>query len=81
MEVTEIPTLVFFNENIEDEGIKITGHYPYEVYVQIIEEMLPEKPVRSSPPPLEIFLKYFELVASKEIAVVYNMSIQKLNGN
>ena len=40
MDVTEIPTLVFFNENIEDEGIKITGHYPYEVYVQIIEEML-----------------------------------------
>ena len=40
MEVTEIPTLVFFNENIDDEGIKITGHYPYDVYVQIIEEML-----------------------------------------
>ncbi len=44
MEVTEIPTLVFFNENIEDEGIKITGHYPYDVYVQIIEEMLQEEP-------------------------------------
>jgi len=35
MDVTEIPTLVFFNENAEDEGIKITGTYPYEVYVQI----------------------------------------------
>ena len=39
MEVTEIPTLVFFNENIEEEGIKITGYYPYDVYVQILEEM------------------------------------------
>jgi predicted DsbA family dithiol-disulfide isomerase len=36
MDVQEIPTLVFFNENVEDEGIKITGSYPYEVYVQIL---------------------------------------------
>ncbi len=78
MEVTEIPTLVFFNENIEDEGIKITGHYSYDVYVQIIEEMLQEEPVRSSPPPLEVFLKQFELVASKEVAVVYNKTIQEV---
>ena len=40
MEVSEIPTLVFFNENIEEEGIKITGYYPYEIYVQILTEML-----------------------------------------
>ena len=78
MDVSEIPTLVFFNENIEEEGIKITGYYPYEVYVQIIEEMLQEKPVRTDPPPLEIFLKHFNLVASMEIAVVYNMSVQEV---
>ncbi len=78
MEVTENPTLVFFNENIEEEGIKIAGHYPYDVYVQIIEEMLQEEPVRSTPPPLEIFLKHFDLVASKEIAVVYNKSVQEV---
>ena len=59
MEVTEIPTLVFFNENIEDEGIKITGYYPYEVYVQIIEEMLQEKPVRSQPASVRRFSKTF----------------------
>lgn len=76
MEVEEIPTLVFFNENAEDEGIKITGYYPYEIYVQIIEEILQEKPVKASPPPLESFLKHYKLVASKEISVVYNMSIQ-----
>lgn len=74
MEVDQIPTLVFFNENAEDEGIKITGFYPYEVYVQIIEEILQEKPIKASPPPLESFLKYFKLVATKEIAVVYDMT-------
>ncbi|MFP7295792.1 ClpXP adapter SpxH family protein [Neobacillus niacini] len=78
MEVQEIPTLVFFNENIEDEGIKITGSYPYEVYVQILEEMLSEEPEKNQPPPLEKFLEYFKLVASKEIAVVYNMSISQV---
>ncbi len=78
MDVTEIPTLVFFNENVEDEGIKITGTYPYEVYVQILEEMLTIKPVKSPPPPLEAFLKFFKFVASKEIAVVYNMPISQI---
>ncbi|WHZ04544.1 ClpXP adapter SpxH family protein [Neobacillus sp. YX16] len=78
MEVQEIPTLVFFNENAEDEGIKITGPYPYEVYVQILEEMLSVEPEKNQPPPLEKFLEYFKLVASKEIAVVYNLSISQV---
>ncbi|MBT2688328.1 DsbA family protein [Bacillus sp. ISL-47] len=79
MDVQEIPTLVFFNENIEDEGIKVTGYYPYEIYEQILEEMLPAKPERSPLPPLEYFLKYFKLVASKEISVVYDMSDSEVN--
>ncbi|WP_428911390.1 ClpXP adapter SpxH family protein [Niallia sp. Krafla_26] len=78
MEVTEIPTLVFFNENIEDEGIKITGSYPYEIYEQIIREMLQDSPIRETPPPLETFLKHYHVVASKEVAVVYNKSIQEV---
>ncbi len=77
MDVQEIPTLVFFNSNVEDEGIKITGYYPYEVYVQILEEMLAVKPEACTPPPLEAFLKHYKTVASKEVAVVYNMSIQQ----
>lgn len=76
MDVTEIPTLVFFNENIEDEGIKITGYYPYEVYVQILVEMLQEEPICTPPPPLEDFLKHYHLVATTEISVVYNKPIQ-----
>lgn len=77
MEVEEIPTLVFFNEKIEDEGIKITGYYPYEVYVQILEEMLSQKIERSTPPPMEAFLRHYKLVASKEIAVVYNITVNE----
>ncbi|MDP4085148.1 MAG: ClpXP adapter SpxH family protein [Bacillota bacterium] len=74
MDVQEIPSLVFFNENSEEEGIKITGVYPYEIYVQILEEMLSEKPVPSTLPPLEAFIRFFQLVGSQEIAVVYNMT-------
>lgn len=75
MDVQEIPTLVFFNANVEEEGIKITGYYPYEVYVQILEEMLPEKPAAAQPPPLEAFLKQYKMVASAEIAMVYDLTL------
>ena len=44
MEVTEMPAMVFFNENIEDEGLKITGLYSYHIYVQILTEMLKSYP-------------------------------------
>lgn len=73
MEVNEIPTLVFFNENIEDEGIKITGCYPYDLYIHIIQDMLGDDPEPAAPPPLEEFLNYFKFVATKEISVVYNL--------
>lgn len=78
MDVTEMPTLVFFNENIEDEGLKITGMYTYDIYVQIISEMLDKKPEPSSIPPLEQFLRHYKLVASKEISVVYEMPISQV---
>ncbi len=74
MEVTEIPTLVFFNENIDEEGIKVTGHYPYEVYLEVLFEMLNKHPDPFPPPPIESFLRFFQLVATKEISVVYNLT-------
>lgn len=78
MEVQEIPSLVFFNENIEEEGIKVTGIYPYDIYEQILMEILPYTPEKTNPPEIIQFLKFFGLVASKEIAEVYNMSIQEV---
>ncbi|KYC97254.1 DsbA family protein [Bacillus sporothermodurans] len=75
MEVDEFPSLVFFNENIEDEGLKITGFYEYSVYVQILQEMLGAKTKPNPLPPLEIFLKIYKVAPSKEIAIVYDMTI------
>jgi len=78
MDVHEVPTLVFFNENIEEEGIKISGCYPYSIYVELINEMLGFCPEPAPPPPLESFLKHFKFVATKEIAVVYDLDVQEV---
>lgn len=74
MEVSEIPSLVFFNQNIEEEGIKVSGAYPYSIYVNIIEEMLGTLPEPSKRPKLEEFMESFQFVATKEIEVVYDMT-------
>ncbi len=75
MEVKEIPSLVFYHCDEDVEGLKVTGLYPYETYVHILEEMIGCRPKPSQVPPLEIFMKHFKFVASKEIAVVYNMTL------
>ncbi|APH05908.1 ClpXP adapter SpxH family protein [Bacillus weihaiensis] len=76
MDVHEIPTLAFFSENVEQEGLKITGIYGYELYVQVLEEMVGDSIKPSHKPPLEAFLQYYRFVASVEIAAVYDMTIQ-----
>ncbi|WLR42953.1 ClpXP adapter SpxH family protein [Bacillus carboniphilus] len=73
MEISQIPSLVFFNEVDGESGLKITGMYSYETYVKVLEEMLQTKLKPSQTPPLEAFLKFYQFVATKEIAVVYNM--------
>ena len=77
MEITEIPSLVFFNEHIEDEGLKISGIYPYDIYVQIISQMLEEEPIPAPLPPIEDFLKENIGASTKEIALIYDMSFDE----
>jgi predicted DsbA family dithiol-disulfide isomerase len=74
MEVDEIPAIVFFNQQEEQEGIKVTGLYPYEVYTRVLFEVLQINPKSAPKPDLVEFLKYFNFVATKEIAVVYDWS-------
>jgi predicted DsbA family dithiol-disulfide isomerase len=77
MNVTEIPTLIIFNNKADEEGIKISGCYSYEVYVEILREMygLPMEPAPL--PELEKFLRHYSFVATKEVSVVYQISTEE----
>ncbi|MDY0406170.1 ClpXP adapter SpxH family protein [Virgibacillus sp. 179-BFC.A HS] len=77
MEVDYIPTIVFFNQRLDEQGIKISGLYPYDIYVRVLCEVLQKNPIPSQKPSLEEFLKFYKVVASKEISVVYDWSIAK----
>ncbi|WAA08650.1 ClpXP adapter SpxH family protein [Fervidibacillus albus] len=74
MDVNEIPTVVFFNNKVEEEGLKLTGVYPYEIYRDIFTEMLGKKPIKHPLPSLLTFLKHYQFVTTREIALVYNWS-------
>ena len=74
MDVTEAPSMVFFNECIEDEGLKVCGIYNYEVYEKILEEMMDIKLIRQAPPSLdELFMRYNTL-STKEVASIYGVT-------
>lgn len=77
MDVEYIPTMVFFNESEEEEGLKLSGLYPYDIYVRVLKQMLQKEPMPAQKPSLEDFLSYYEFVGTKEIAVVYDWSIEK----
>ncbi len=74
MEVDEVPSFVFFNENIEDEGLKVSGSYSYEVYEKILEELLGEKLVCQQPPSVEDLFHRFHTFTTKELAAIYQIS-------
>ncbi|WP_010529944.1 ClpXP adapter SpxH family protein [Lentibacillus jeotgali] len=77
MEVDYIPTIVFFNQKTDEQGIKISGLYPYDIYVEILKQILQKDPVPSSKPPLEHFVQYYQVVGSKEVSVVYDWPASK----
>lgn len=76
MDVQEAPTFVFFNENIEDEGLKVSGLYSYEVYEQILEELIGHSIRPTSPPPLDELFGRYDSLATKEIAEIYQITDQ-----
>ncbi|MDL4842933.1 ClpXP adapter SpxH family protein [Aquibacillus rhizosphaerae] len=77
MDVEYIPTMVYFNESEEEEGLKLSGLYPYEIYVRVLKQMLQKDPTPAQKPSLEDFLSHYDFVGTNEIAVVYDWSNEK----
>lgn len=75
MEVDEVPSFVFFNENIEDEGLKVSGTYSLEVYEKILEELLDEKLVCQQPPSVDDLFHCYHTLTTKEVAAIYHISL------
>lgn len=77
MDVDVVPSVVFFNENIEDEGVNVSGLYKYDIYEAVLKEMLgKEKPRRQDPPPIDELFKKYQTLATREIASIYNIPEQ-----
>ncbi|WP_407271037.1 ClpXP adapter SpxH family protein [Radiobacillus sp. PE A8.2] len=77
MDVEYIPTIVFFNEADDEEGLKISGLYSYDIYVKVLKQMLQKDPAPAKKPDIEDFLSFYDFVATKEISVVYDWSEER----
>jgi predicted DsbA family dithiol-disulfide isomerase len=75
MEVDEIPSIVFFNECIEDEGLKISGAYNFEVYEQILQELINEELVKNPLPTLDELFERFGTLTTEEVAQIYTIDL------
>lgn len=78
MNVAEMPAVVFFNERIEDEGLKVCGLYSYDIYVHILTEMLGRYVQPTEIPSLELYLSANPMVSTQDLAIIYDMPVQKI---
>lgn len=74
MKVMDTPTIVFFNQVAEDDGVKINGLNHYEVYVLILKEMLQRDPIPAEKPSLEDFISFYEFVSNREISLIFDFT-------
>lgn len=77
MEVATSPTIVFFNQLFEEDGIKISGLHEYDTYVQVLKEILQKKPLPSQKPTLEQLFSIYKVIGTTEVAVVYEWTIER----
>ena len=71
MDITEAPSLVFFSEDVHEEGLKVEGLYPYHIYTYIINELMGTPIEKELPPKLETYIKEQQFVTFEELLTIY----------
>ena len=77
MEIDQTPSMVFFSELEEDEGLKIAGSYGYGIYEQILSMLLQTEVKPFDKPELEDFMSYYHFTSTEEIAIIYDFTLKK----
>ncbi|GAK05788.1 YjbH-like, GTP pyrophosphokinase domain [Geomicrobium sp. JCM 19037] len=77
MGVQEVPSMIFFNDCIEDAGVKVSGLHSYSTYVEVLTDLLGFKPEPNTPCTLMEFLEKYRFVATKEIAEVFDLTTKE----
>src|SRR5699024_5429491 len=66
MEIDQTPSIVFFSESEEDEGLKISGSCSYDVYIRVLTTLLQKNIKPFNKPDLEQFISYYRFISSEE---------------
>ena len=77
MEIDHTPSIVFFSESEEDEGLKIAGSYGYDIYVRVLSTLLQTAVKPFDKPNFEDFMSYYHFTSSEEIAIIYDLPVKK----
>ena len=79
MDIEQAPSLVFFSEDVHEEGLKVEGLYPYHIYTYIINELMGKPIEKNLPPKLEQYIKKKQLVTMEELLTIYEWPEKLLN--
>lgn len=78
MDIDHLPSIVFINQKTDEQGIKISGIYPYDIYIHVLAEVMNGRPIPSEKPPLIQFIRFHKNISSNEIAIVYDWPLAKV---
>ena len=79
MDIEQAPSLVFFSEDVQEEGLKVEGLYPYHIYTYIINELMGKPIEKNLPPKLEVYIQKKQLVTMEELLTIYEWPEKLLN--
>lgn len=78
MGVDTFPTLVIHSQSVDDYNVKVVGIQPYEIYVHLLKEMLPNDVEADDMPNLLDFLNRYGKVQANEISFIYDHPIKEV---